>query len=110
MQERKHTDRQTDRQTDKQTDRQTDATDQHTCQKKKKFFFCQVTNRKTLNGTEQDRCRNFISASNKRLDKQTDQHTSEKIFFFASNKQTDKQTEKLLTEPSKRDAEMNFGI
>ena len=40
------THRQTDRQTDKQTDRQTDATDQHTCQKKKNFFFCQVTNRK----------------------------------------------------------------
>ena len=40
-------------QTHRQTDRQTDATDQHTWQKSK--IFCQV---KTLNGTEQDRCRN----------------------------------------------------
>ena len=34
-------------QTHRQTNRQTDATDQHICQKKKNFFFCQVTNKQT---------------------------------------------------------------
>ena len=47
---------------------------------------------------------NFVSIRQVLVEKNT------KVLRIQTNKQTDKQTEKLLTEPSKRDAEMNFGI